>query len=182
MFWVVVPVAYAFGTSRGVILLGLAIACVVAIVVELVRNWSRPAGAAFRRATGLLLREHEHNGWSGATWLLLSFLLAVLLFDAPVAIAAMWAVAVGDAVATIVGRTIGRHRIGKSPKTIEGSVACAAAAAIGALMVAGLDPALSIAAGLAAATAEWPTSPLDDNLRIGLGVGGGILLCRMVFS
>ncbi len=182
MFWVVVPVAYALGTSRGVILSGLAIACVVAIVVELVRNWSGPAGAAFRRVTGLLLREHEQHGWSGATWLLISFLLAVLLFDAPVAIAAMWAVAVGDAVATIVGRTIGRHRIGKSPKTVEGSVACAAAAAIGALMVAGLDPALSIAAGLAAATAEWPTSPLDDNLRIGMGVGGGILLCRMVFS
>jgi dolichol kinase len=182
MAWVAVPVAYALGTPRSVVLLGLAIACTIAVIIEVVRSRSRTASAAFQRATGVLLRQHEHHKWSGATWLLLSFLLVVLLFDTRVAIAAMWAVAVGDATATIVGRTVGRHRIGRSPKTIEGSAACVLAAAVGAWMVADLDPGLSVVAGITAGIAEWPSAPLDDNLRIGLGVGGGILLCRMVFS
>ena len=94
----------------------------------------------------------------------------------------MWAVAVGDAMAAIVGRTLGRHRVGRSTKTIEGSIACAIITAAGAFVVAQLAPMPSIVAGIAAALGEWPTGPLDDNLRIGLAVGGGILLCRMAFS
>lgn len=180
--WAVVPVAYALGVRRQILILGLALACIVAIIVEVSRTRSPVFSAHFRRATGLLLRHHEHRGWSGATWLLFSFLLSVLIFDPPTAIAAMWAVAVGDAVAAIVGRTLGRHRIGRSTKTIEGSIACAIITAAGAFVVAQLPPMLSIVAGIAAALGEWPTGPLDDNLRIGLAVGGGILLCRMAFS
>jgi dolichol kinase len=152
------------------------------MVVEFARSRSVHVRTVFDRATGLLLRAHEHHRWSGATWLLLSFLLVVLMFDAPIAIAAMWAVSVGDASGAIVGRTIGRHRIGRSLKSIEGSVACAVATAAGALLVADLSPILSVIAGIVAAAAEWPARPLDDNLRIGLVVAAGILLSRMVFS
>jgi dolichol kinase len=105
-----------------------------------------------------------------------------VLFDAPIAIGAMWAVAVGDASAALVGRLLGRHRIGRSAKTIEGSIACMVMTALGALLIAGLSPMLSMAAGLIAATAEWPSWPLDDNIRIGVTVGVGILLCHMAFS
>jgi dolichol kinase len=94
----------------------------------------------------------------------------------------MWAVAVGDAAAAIIGRTIGRHRIGRSAKSIEGSIACAVVTSVGALTIASLAPVPSIVAGIAAALGEWPSGPLDDNVRIGLAVGGGILLCRMAFS
>ena len=180
--WAVVPVAYALGVRREIVLLGLGVACVIAIITEIARARSPVIGAHFRRRTGVLLRHHEHGRWSGATWLLLSFLLSALIFDRPTAIAAMWAVAVGDAVAAIVGRTIGRHRIGRSTKTIEGSIACAVITAAGAFAVASLGPAQSIVAGIAAALGEWPAGPLDDNMRIGLAVGVGILLCRMAFS
>ncbi|MBC7791170.1 MAG: hypothetical protein H7Z74_14590 [Anaerolineae bacterium] len=180
--WAVVPLAYALGAPRTSVLLGLALACIVAIVVEIARASSATFSALFHRRTSLLLRQHEHRGWSGATWLLLSFFLSVLVFDQPTAVAAMWAVAVGDAIAAIVGRTLGRHHIGRSAKTIEGSIACAIITAAGALVVAHLALVPSIVAGIAAALAEWPTGPLDDNLRIGLAVGGGILLCRMAFS
>jgi len=180
--WAVVPVAYALGVRREIVLVGLALACSIAIIVEIARAWSVRFSALFHRRTGLLLRQHEHNRWSGATWLLLSFLVSVLIFDPPVAIAAMWAVAVGDSSAAIIGRTIGRHRIGRSAKTIEGSIACAIVTAAGALIVAQLAPLLSIVAGITAALGEWPAGPLDDNMRIGLAVGGGILLCRMAFS
>ena len=182
VIWAVVPVAYALGVRRETVLLGLGLACVIAIIIEIARARSAIVSAHFRRRTGVLLRQHEHGRWSGATWLLLSFLLSVMIFDRPTAIAAMWAVAVGDAIAAIVGRTIGRHRIGRSTKTIEGSIACAVITAAGAFAVASLGPVQSIVAGIAAALGEWPAGPLDDNMRIGLAVGGGILLCRMAFS
>ncbi len=180
--WAIVPVLYALGLSRPVVLSGLAIASLTAVVVEIARRRSEGFARRFHQRTGVLLREHEYNRWSGATWLLLSFLLCVLIFDRSTAIAAMWAVAVGDATAAITGRMIGRHRIGASRKTVEGSVACAVVSTAGAMMIARLDPLSSIVAGIAAALAEWPAGPLDDNVRIGLAVGGGILLCRMAFS
>ena len=182
VIWAIVPIAYALGVRREVLLLGLAIACVTAIIIEIVRARSVAFGELFHRRTGRLLRDHEHHRWSGATWLLLSFLLSAALFDRPTAIAAMWAVAVGDAAAAIVGRTIGRHHLGTSRKSLEGSIACTMISALGAFMVAQLSPAQSIVAGIAAALGEWPAGPLDDNVRIGLAVGGGILLCRMAFS
>jgi dolichol kinase len=182
VIWAVVPIAYALGLRREVVLLGLSIACITAIVIEIVRVRSIAFGELFHRSTGRLLRDHERRRWSGATWLLLSFLLSAALFDRPTAIAAMWAVAVGDAAAAVVGRTIGRHHLGASRKSLEGSIACAAISALGAFIVAQLSPAQSMAAGIAAALGEWPAGPLDDNVRIGLAVGGGILLCRMAFS
>ena len=182
MTWAVVPVAYAMGTPRRFVLAGLIAACAMAIVIEIARTRSERVRLVFDRATGLLLREHERHRWSGATWLLLSFLLVTLLFESPVAVAAMWAVAVGDASAAIIGRTVGRYRIGRSRKSIEGSVACALASAAGAFLLAQLSPASSIIAGISAAVAEWPARPFDDNMRIGIAVGIGILLSRMAFS
>jgi len=182
LFWALVPVAYAMGAPRRLLIGVLLVVSACAVVMEIARARSERVRLVFDRATGLLLREHEHHQWSGATWLLLSFLVVVLLFELPIAVAAMWAVAVGDASAAIVGRTIGRHRIGRSRKSVEGSVACAIMSAAGALLLADLSVASSIIVGLSAAIAEWPARPLDDNMRIGMGVGIGILLSRMVFS
>jgi hypothetical protein len=53
---------------------------------------------------------------------------------------------------------------------------------IGASLIAELPRWESLMAGVMASVAEWPDTPLDDNIRIGLAVGAGILLSRMVFS
>ena len=148
MFWAGVPIAYAMGTPRRFVLAALIGACAAAVVVEIARTHSERVRVVFDRATGLLLREHERHRWSGATWLLLCFLLVVLSFERQVAIAAMWAVAVGDASAAIIGRTLGRHRIGQSKKSLEGSVACALATSAGAFLLAQLSPSISIVAGV----------------------------------
>ncbi|HET7459577.1 MAG TPA: hypothetical protein VFJ74_18135 [Gemmatimonadaceae bacterium] len=179
-----VPVAYAAGLlSRGVLGAGLLALLALALVVEVGRARSARLRSHFTRATGALLREHEHDRWAGATWLLVAFCIAVWLFPAPVAIAATWAVALGDASAAVVGRWLGRHRLSPTvAKTVEGSAACAAVSFAGALWVAHLGVAASVVAGLAAAIAEAPARPLDDNVRVVLAVGAGILLWRMAFS
>lgn len=182
-----VPLAYAAGLPRGVLLAVLAALLAIALAVELGRARSARVRTHFTRATGALLRAHEHHRWSGATWLLVAFALAALLFPRDVAVAAMWAVALGDAGAAVVGRWLGRRPLpaalaGGSGKTLEGSAACAVVTLLGAVFVARLGAGGSVVAAIVAAVAEAPSRPLDDNVRVALAVGGGILLWRMVFS
>jgi dolichol kinase len=180
--WSVIPVAYAGGLDRTSILVVLGLALLVAIGVEMARLRVTAVGEGFRRLMGPLLRPHEARQWSGATWLILSFLVAVAVFPHPVAVVAMWAVSVGDASAGIAGRLAGKQWGDSSRKTVIGSLACALATFFGGVVVAQLSVWESALSGLVAALAEWPSGPGDDNLRIGIAVGAGILLSRMVFS
>ncbi len=179
---VAIPAAYALGVPRLPLLILLGFLLATAMVVELARHRSTRVRAGFSRIFSVLLRDHEHVGLSGATWLLLAFFLALLLLPRQAAIAATWAVSLGDATAALVGRWIGRHRLTRSSKTLEGSVACAAISFVGAWLVAGFPVGVSAGAGVLAAAAEWPGKPLDDNLRIAVVVGGGILLWQLVFT
>ena len=177
-----VPAAYALGVPRLPLVILLLSLLALALVVELARRHSSRVQAGFSRLFSALLRDHEHAGLSGATWLLLSFFLVMLLLPRQAAIAAMWAVSLGDASAALAGRLVGRHRLTRSSKTIEGSAACAATSFVGAWLVAGLPVGVSAGAGILAAAAEWPGHPLDDNLRIAAVVGGGILLWQLLFT
>ena len=134
----------------------------------------------FDASLGPLLRAHEAKALSGATWLVIALLVTALVFPRDIAIAAMAAVAVGDAAAAIVGRALTRHR--GEGKTLAGSVACFAASAFTARAIAHFAWPEAAIAGILAAIAERPRRPLDDNLRIALAVGCGILLWRMGFS
>lgn len=153
----------------------------LALIVEIARSRSPAVRTHFVRRTGVLLRAHEHDRIAGATWLLLAFLAALLLLPRDVAIAATWAAAVGDASAGIVGRALGRIRIGAA-KTLEGSVACFLASLAGAFFVAQLPIGASIAGALGATAAEHPAIGMDDNVRIVAGASAGILLWRLAFS
>ena len=180
---VAVPAAYALGVPRLPLLILLLLLLVTALVVEVARRRSTTVRDGFSRLFASLLRDHEHAGLSGATWLLLSFFLAVLLLPRQAAIAATWAVSLGDATAALAGRWIGRHRLTRgSSKTLEGSVACGVVSFLGAWLVAGLPIGVSAGAGFLASAAEWPGHPFDDNLRIAAAVGGGILLWQLLFT
>lgn len=187
-----VPLAYRGGVPRSAMLAALAVAGAVALAVEVARRRSPRARATFERLVGPLLRAHERERWSGATWMCAAYALAVLLFPRPVAVAAMLAVALGDAAAAVVGRWWSARRAARvtaatdvrpgapahgqrvarpGAKTWAGSVACAVAAGGAAFVVAGLAPAAALACGVAAALAERPGGPLDDNVRIALVAG-----------
>lgn len=178
---VAVPAGYALGVPRSVLLVLLTGLVVVAFVIEIARRVTPRGQERFRQVLAPLLREHEHLGLAGASWLLLAFLLAVWLLPRQAAIAATWAVSIGDASAALAGRWIGRHRLTNRSKTLEGGLACAVSSFLGAWLVAGLPAGTSMVAGGLAALAEWPGRPLDDNMRIVLVVGGGILLWQIAF-
>lgn len=175
-----VPVSYAAGLSRPVVTWILAFALAAALAVEVARYRSARARSLFDSRVGALLREHEWHGASGATWMVVALLVAAVFFPRDVAIAAMCAVALGDAAAAIIGRAVAGPAVYR--KSFGGSVACFAASAISARAIADFAWAEALIVGLIAALAERPRRPMDDNLRISLAVGCGILLWRMGFS
>jgi dolichol kinase len=176
----VVPVAYALGLPRAIVVWALVFALAIALAVEVGRSRSHRARRVFHDTVGGLLREHERHGPSGATWLVIALLVSAVFFARAVAIAAMCAVALGDAAAAIIGRAVARA--GTHRKSFSGSAACFAASAISARAIAGFVWPEAIIIGILAALAERPRRPFDDNLRIVIAVGCGILLWRMGFS
>ena len=151
----------------------------LALATELARRRVRPFRYAFLRRTRTMLRPHERRGLAGATWMILAYAAALLLFPKPVAVAAMLFNALGDAAAALVGRRWGRHRT-RWGKSWEGFAAGLAVNAGVAAAVWALAPEVTLAAGLAgalaAAAVEMAPLPLDDNLRVTLAGGAAMLL------
>ena len=181
LLFAAVPIGYAAGLSRTVVIWLLSAALAVAVVVEIARARSTWGRHVFDSRLGSLLREHERSALSGATWLIIALLVAAVAFPRDVAVATMCAVSFGDATAAIVGRTLSRSR-SRQGKSFVGSVGCFVATAIAARTIAGVASHEALIAGVLASLGERPQRPLDDNLRISLVVGCGILLWRMGFS
>lgn len=167
-----IPMAWGFGwiSRHGVVLL-LSAAVVVALAVEFARHRGQAFTRWFDARVGTLLRRHEAHALSGATWLALGMWSAAMLAPTGAAIAALWAAAVGDASAAIVGRTAARMRtVRTTGKSLVGAAAGALATAAGVLWLTAATRWEAVALGGVAALAEWPTYPGDDNLRVVLAV------------
>lgn len=168
----ILPVGLAFGwTDQPTLRIVLAAAAVLALATEALRS-SWPAFAkAFSAAFGAMLRTHEQGKLTGATWLALA--MATVLWFAPLnsAIAALWAAALGDAAAAVVGRSATRWtRRPANGKTLAGSAAALVVTAAGVLWLTPASVSVALLLGAVAAIAERPAKPLDDNLRIALAV------------
>ena len=161
-----IPIALASGATRAVTLPVLGVLAVAAIMVEIMRAMSPTAASRFEASVRPLLRPHEAQRITGATWLIVSMFAAVLLLPRNIAIAATWAAAVGDAAAALIGMRFGRLRSYRDGKSLEGSGACLIATFIGAVTLAHLAFTVALLASLAATIGERLPWPRDDNARI----------------
>lgn len=131
---------------------------------------------AFERM-GTLLRAGEAHTLSGSPTYILGVALSLILFELPVAIAAVLFLAFGDVAATIVGESWGKTRfLGKS---FEGTaafvVAAFAAGLVPRLYGLGLSLPVLLAGAVTAAAVEVLTPKrLNDNLTIPL-ISGAIM-------
>jgi dolichol kinase len=166
------PVAWGLGgVTSAAVRTALALALGVALLVELARRTSPRAHAAFDALFGTLVRPHETRALTGATWLVMAMLASVVIFPPAAAIIALWAVAVGDAAAALVGRLAALRRTPSTAKTHAGSLACALATGAGAWWLVGAPWAIAGVIGLVAALAERPRLGLDDNVRVAFAAG-----------
>jgi glycerol-3-phosphate acyltransferase PlsY len=168
-----IPVAALF-LPRTVLLVSLGAVTFIALALELIRLKVPLINRWFLSFFKPLLRKEEALRLTGTSYSLAGALIVFLVFPRDIAILAVSFLAVGDAMATIVGKQIGKTRLlGK--RTLEGDLACfVSCIAVGFIgYFAGLKVSwLAILVGsLGATIAEAVPLPLNDNLTLPLFAG-----------
>lgn len=143
------------------------------LVLEVVRFASPSVNSRFTKVFRPVLRAREEKGPHAAVYVLISTVVCFWVFPQPVAAAALFFLALGDASAGLVGERWGRVRIGN--KSLEGTLSFfAASLAAGFLLRAAAVPlpGATIALGaFVAAAVELLPLPWDDNLTVPIAAG-----------
>ena len=177
LFSLTIPTIYFFISQQLALCLLLPITAVF-IGIDTARYYIPAVSRWFYRWFGWLLRRHEtdinRKQLTGASNVLISASLCVLLFPKVIAINAFAILIISDTTSALVGRRFGRHRF--FAKSLEGSVAFF----ISAVIVILIAPKVSrlpaeyvvgiIAAAIGAIVEALPIR-IDDNLSIPLTVG-----------
>ncbi len=164
--WILIPLTAAF------------------IVVDLARYDVDLISRLFYRFFGFLLRTHEvdreKHALNGATYMLISAVICVLIFPKFIMISSFTVLILGDASSAVFGKRFGRHKIfpGRgTPKSYEGSLAFVVAATVAVILSPKIDYlvaeyAIGAAAGVFAAAAEVLSYKIvDDNIAVPITFG-----------
>jgi dolichol kinase len=113
-----------FGLAWWVPTLILGILFVGSVIVEKVRMRNPLVQSLFYKFAGSMLRKEEKHNITGSTWVIGAAFICSIIFnnDPWIAFVVLFLFVLGDAVAALVGMSIGRIKIGK--KSLEGSAAC----------------------------------------------------------
>lgn len=173
MLGLIFPIIYFIYTKKVtlfILVIGLAIFALYDILKIMIPSLSK----FYFKYLKWISKKKEKRGLTGTTYLLISFLLTVFLFEKNIAIAAMTFSVMGDAASSLIGKKFGKNKlIGK--RTFEGSVAFFIASLIAGLIF--LYFGLEITYGimfigiLAATIAELLPIQIDDNLTISIVSG-----------
>lgn len=142
---------------------------ILSLAIEVFRLNHPRTRNLFRHFFGELIRNHEEASLLGSTYLLIACLLSIHLFPKPIAVLALCFLIVGDTVAAIVGKSVGRIKI--FGKTLEGSLACLAICFGITLFLPEVPFHVAIVGAIVATVFELLPIPLDDNFRIPLSAG-----------
>jgi dolichol kinase len=143
---------------------------IVSLAIEVFRLNNPRIRNVFRHFFGELLRNHEEASLLGSTYLLIAVLLTLHLFAKPIAVLALAFLILGDTMAAIVGKSMGRtHLLGE--KTLEGSLACLATCYATTFFMPGVPYYVGLVGAVTATVFELLPIPLDDNFRIPLSAG-----------
>lgn len=175
-----VPIAALF-LPRMVLLLSLGVATLIFLAFEFLRLRASAINKWFFLYFGSLLRETEGSRLTGTSYMLIASLVALVAFERDIAVLALSFLAVGDAMATIVGKQIGKMRF--LGKTVEGDLACFISCVATGLVFyyAGLDIRLLVilVGSSAAAIVEALPLPINDNLTVPLLAGLTMTLMQL---
>ena len=112
-----------------------------------------------------MLKEHELNGkLTGASWVMISSSIVILLFSKEVAVISLVFLSIGDTVAGLFGRNYGKIRIGN--KTLEGFIAGFFSCLIISLFYRPLQFSITASGAFFGMLFETLPLPFDDNLKI----------------
>ena len=185
---VIIATAYALlFTHEQIIHLFGTIACLV-YILDRVRMHYPEVLQRVPRVNALFFRAEEQLKESAMTPYAIAILLTLLTFPKPIALIAVYTLAIADPLSAVVGITWGRRHIA-SHKSVEGSTAfLAATVAVSAAVLRWTTAApllplawAAVLIGLAAALFELLPLRLDDNLTIPVFVGfAGWIACGLL--
>jgi dolichol kinase len=178
LFSLSIPIVYYFiPTETAAIILGILAAA--ALIIDLGRYLHPETGKIFYKMFGLLLREHEldhkKKNLNGATYVLISALISVLIFPKVIFISAFSILIISDSLAALIGRKFGKRKF--LSKSFEGTLTFFVSACI----VIFFTPKVGgffeeyligfIGAFVGAIVENISFKLVDDNLSIPLSVG-----------
>ena len=115
-----------------------------------------------------MLREHELKGqFTGATWVMISASVTILVFPKYIAIISLIFMSIGDTFAALIGRKFGKLKI--YDKSFEGFLGGLIACLVAAYCYDPLPFYISGFGALVGMLFETLPLPLDDNFRIPIG-------------
>ena len=177
LFSLLIPIVYFF-ISRSEALTILFPLTAAFLIVDVARFYHHPTADWFYKTFGWLLRSKEQDTrkkrLNGATHVLLSATLCVLVFPKLITITAFSILIISDSVAALVGRKFGKHVFFK--KTLEGSIAFFLSAIVVVLVAPKAEYtygeyAIGVVASAVGAVIEALSIDVDDNLSIPLSIG-----------
>jgi dolichol kinase len=178
LFSLSIPIVYYFiSTETAAIILGILAA--LALIIDWGRYHHPETGKFFYNIFGFLLREHEldhkKKNLNGATYVLISALISVLIFPKVIFISAFSILIISDSLAALIGRKFGRRKF--LSKSLEGTLTFFVSACIVILFTPKVSGFFEeyligfIAAFIGAIVENISFKLVDDNLSIPLTVG-----------
>lgn len=179
LFSLSIPVIYYF-ISRDTAILILGILTAVALFIDLGRYISPALGEIFYKIFGFLLRKHEldneKRNLNGATYVLMSALICVIILPKVLFVTAFSILIVSDSIAALVGRKYGKTKF--LSKSFEGTLAFFISASIVVLFTPKVNNGLFmeyligfIAAFIGGIVENISFGFADDNLSIPISIG-----------
>ena len=173
-----IPIVYYFISRTNAIII-LSIVTFIALAIDLLRYFSPGFGKVFYSIFGILLRKHEldeqKKNLNGATYVLISALVCVILFPKVFFVTAFSILIISDSMAALIGRKFGHHKF--LSKSLEGTLAFFISASIVVLFTPKVEGLLLeyiigfIAAAIAAIVENISHGLMDDNLSVPVSIG-----------
>jgi len=172
-----IPIVYSFISQSTALAILLPLTLVVGLA-DLARLFHPSVGAFYHEYFGWLLRAHERDEerrrLNGATYVLLSATLCVVIFPKLIVITAFSILIISDTLAALVGRKFGRHQFLK--KSLEGTAAFFLSALVVVLITPkveylSIEYLIGAFGALSGAVVEAISIAVDDNLSIPLTIG-----------
>lgn len=183
-----IPVVYYF-IPRNSALIILGIVTAIALFFDLGRYLSSTIGKIFYNFFGFLLRQHEvdykKRNLNGATYVLLSALICILIFPKVIVVTAFAVLIISDTMAALIGRRYGRHKF--LFKSLEGTLAFFLSGIVVVLLSPKIEYLFSeyiigiIATAFGAVIENVSFGLADDNLVIPISIGIAMWLLYLLF-
>lgn len=187
LFAIIIPVLYYFVVKSDFIsiciLLPIALFCVI---VDAARMENPELKNKFFKVFGMMLREHESKGLTGASYLLTSSIVVIALPIKEITFLAISYLVVGDTLASLVGLKFGKRRIVSTMKTVEGLIASFIGCTIWGLIFnlyffeIGLHQSIIIFGAIVASITEVSNLHINDNISIPIISGLAMSLIYLI--